>query len=258
MRFGSGPHGPIAAAAARATAGALAAGLLWAAFGWRPWRAQGWPGLAPGVAGFGRGTVIGLAMATAVIGIQVLTGGARFTGTGDPFGAYLRAAGNVGIILVVAALSEELLFRGLPLMRLADAVGRVPAVVVLTAGFTGLHLANPGVTVLGLANIALASVVLSAAFFEWGGIPAAWGLHFGWNAGLGVGADAPVSGIEFNLPGFDLVETGPDWLTGGLFGPEGGLIATLVMAVAAAGLLRPTFGVRGVASPAPVRARGQE
>jgi hypothetical protein len=170
----------------------------------------------------------------------------RFAGTGEPLVDYLRAAAVVTLTLAMAALAEELLFRGLPLARLAESVGRANAVLALTAGFTALHLPNPGVSPLGLVNVALASLVLSAAFFEWGGIPAAWGVHLGWNAGLGVGGDTPVSGIEFDMPGFEFVTTGPDWVTGGAFGPEGGAVATGVMVVAAVLLWRPALSRAGM------------
>jgi membrane protease YdiL (CAAX protease family) len=228
-----GPEGLLAAGALRLVGGALVAGLLWSVMGWFPWRAQGWPEPGTSVVGFARGLAVGLAMASAVILIQVVTRTAVFAGTGEPLAAYFDAAGTLVLLLAIAALAEELLFRGFPLARLAATVGPWPAVVGLTIGFTALHLPNPGVSPLGLANVALASVVLSAAFFEWGGLPAAWGLHLGWNAGLGAGADTPVSGIEFDMPGFDYAATGPEWVTGGPFGPEGGVIATVVMSVAA-------------------------
>ena len=61
-------------------------------------------------------------------------------------------------------------------------------------------------------------------------MPAAWGAHLGWNAGLGVGVDAPVSGIAFHVPGIEYSAGGAVWIGGGAFGPEGGVIATLVMA----------------------------
>jgi hypothetical protein len=73
---------------------------------------------------------------------------------------------------------------------------------------------------------------MSAAFFGRGGLPAAWGVHLGWNAGLGVGVDAPVSGLGLNLPLVEYRAGGPEWITGGLFGPEGGLAATVTFGVA--------------------------
>ncbi|HXF95327.1 MAG TPA: CPBP family glutamic-type intramembrane protease, partial [Gemmatimonadales bacterium] len=132
--------------------------------------------------------------------------------------------------LLLAALAEELLFRGYPLRRLADAVGRRAAALVLAAAFGAAHLGNPNATALGALNTGLAAVWLATAFFSAGGMPLAWGLHFGWNAGLGLGFDAPVSGFTFDLPHLDYAPGRAAWLDGGAFGPEGGVAATLVFA----------------------------
>lgn len=241
-RFPGDPAEGLTAGSIRLVAGALIAGLLWAAAGWKSWRAQGWPGWLPGLRCFGRGLGIGLAMAAAAVALELLTGGATLQRTGEPVAAWLVAAGWAVTSLTIAALGEELLFRGFPLARAADVVLPAVAALVLTVGFTALHGGNPGVTAVGLLNIGLASLVLSAAFFWWGGLPAAWGIHLGWNAGLGVMVDAPVSGIQLRMPAIEFVESGADWITGGAFGPEGGLVATVVMTVALALLLhrRPT------------------
>jgi hypothetical protein len=42
---------------------------------------------------------------------------------------------------------------------------------------------------------------------------------------------APVSGLDMALPDWRLVDSGPDWATGGAWGPEGGLAATIGMAL---------------------------
>ena len=127
-----------------------------------------------------------------------------------------------------SALAEELAFRGVPLLALSRALGRLPAIGVLAAGFALAHLANPSVTPLALANIALAGVFLSLAFFTPGGLWTSTGAHFGWNLTL-AGLGAPVSGLP--LPGrwLDYAPGGPEWLTGGGFGPEGGALASLCL-----------------------------
>jgi CAAX protease family protein len=132
--------------------------------------------------------------------------------------------------LAAAALLEELLFRGFPLARLREAAGRIAASIVLAVLFMGAHLRNPAVSSVGLANIALAALLLSAAFFSRGGLATAFGLHFGWNAGLVLGADAPASGLRFGLPALEFYPGPRTWWTGGGFGPEGGLAATVVLA----------------------------
>ncbi len=211
------------------------------------WRMLGWRGAKPGVRSFVRGTGLGFVMAGAALAIAVAAGTARIEVTGGSVAQYVATVIQIGGILGIAALAEELVFRGYPLARLTQAFGRVGASVALAVPFVLLHSWNPNVSNLGLANIGLASLVLSAAFFTPGGLPMAWGVHFGWNGGLSLGADAPVSGLDFGIPVLDFVSGGPTWLTGGPFGPEGGLVATLVMGGALIVLIRQV--VRGDRTP---------
>ncbi len=191
-----------------------------------PWSfaAQGWRKLKESARGFGLGTGIGLAMAIGTCGASLALGARlRLELAGwEALSAVLSVLG----ILLAAALGEELLFRGFPLARLSAAIGRLRASLALSAVFALLHLGNPGLTFLGGFNVMLAGLVMSAAFFGPGGLAAAWGLHFGWNAGLGALFEAPVSGVEFDLPLSDYSTGGQWWITGGTFGPEGGLVAT--------------------------------
>lgn len=206
--------------------------------GWSSWRALGWPGAGVGAGGWVHGTVVGVTLAAGAVGLAVAAGGAAVTITGEPVTAYLAAAVRLGLVLLIAALSEELLFRGYPLARLSRTLGKPGAAVLLSVGFALVHLGNPEVTAFGLVNIGLASLALSAAFFTRGGLPAAWGLHFGWNGGLAIGADAPVSGVPFDVPLLEFVPGSREWVTGGTFGPEGGMVASLAMAAGLAWFVR--------------------
>jgi hypothetical protein len=97
--------------------------------------------------------------------------------------------------------------------------------------FALFHSLNPGVTPLGLGNIALAGIFLGVAFYAPGGLWTAFGAHLGWNATLAA-LDAPVSGLPFDIPYLDYCAGSPVWLSGGRFGPEGGLMATVAITVA--------------------------
>jgi CAAX protease family protein len=193
------------------------------------WQELGWHGGMADARSLGGGLVLGVAMGGVTVLLVVGLGGAGLAFTGESLALYLKDAWVWGVALVVAGLSEELWFRGYPLARLAGAAGKVWASVVLSAGFAALHLLNPSVSPLGVLNIGLASLVLSAAFLSPGGLPFAWGLHTGWNAGLGLLADAPVSGIEMHMAGVEFSPGSRGWFTGGSFGPEGGIAATIVM-----------------------------
>lgn len=218
--------------------GAVAVNWVFVARGWTRWATLGWRGRAASLHGFVSGVGVGVGMAGAAVVLAVLVGDAQVELTGEPVLGYVEAVLALGGVLAIAALGEELLFRGYPLARLAVGVGRVPASLALALLFALAHLWNPEVSALGLVNIGLAALVLSAAFFTPGGLPAAWGVHLGWNGGLALGADAPVSGLAFDVPLLDFTAGGPEWLTGGAFGPEGGVAATAAMGLALVWLAR--------------------
>jgi len=202
----------------------------------RPWRAWGWRSERGLLRRVLQGVVIGAVMATVAIGLALL-GGAELR-VEQTVGAYVVAVLPLIVALLAAALAEELTFRGLPLQRLADVLGVWPATLLLAVGFGLAHLGNPAIGPFGLVNIALAGLWLSVAFFSPGGMGLAWGLHFGWNAMLALGFDAPVSGIMMHVPGPEYTIGRYAWFDGGTFGPEGGLVATIALIGGTAYLLR--------------------
>jgi len=206
----------------------------WDQLGWRPGR-PAWPGRAGAIGAVGaggitlvRGGTLGAGMAVLAIGLAVVGSGASVELTPD-WSHWAAQAGPVACALLVAALWEELVFRGLPLRLLADAVGSVGAMLVLALGFGIAHVKNPHAGFFGTVNVGLAAIWLSFAFFSAGGMALAWGLHFGWNAGLALLFDAPVSGYTFHVPAVEYRPGVRAWVDGGAFGPEGGLVATIAL-----------------------------
>jgi membrane protease YdiL (CAAX protease family) len=184
-----------------------------------------------GPSGFALGTVAGALAAAAGLAIAALAGGAEWSRDSGTPGDYAGAVLTTLRVLAPAALAEEALFRGVPLLALAAAFGRGTAIVLVAVAFALVHLANPNVTALGVGNIALAGIFLGLAFYAPGGIWTAWGAHLGWNGTLAA-LDAPVSGMPFSVPLIDYDPGAPSWLTGGAFGPEGGLASTLALTIA--------------------------
>ncbi len=209
----------------------------------RSWEYLGWRPRTGVAGGLLIGSALGAAMATGAVGLAVLAGRAAVTATGE-WRDWATAALPLGVGLLLAALTEELLFRGYPLRRLAQTVGAGPATAVGAIGFALAHVGNPNGTVLSTANVALAGVWLASAFFSPGAMPLAWGAHFGWNVTLALGFEAPVSGYAFPLPAVEYRAGTYGWLDGGAFGPEGGVVATLVMLAGAAALLQWSRGAR--------------
>ena len=181
--------------------------------------------------GFGVGTLAGAMAAGIGLAIAATVGGADWSRDSGTAGDYVGTVATTLLVLAPAALAEEALFRGVPLLVLAAAFGRGTAIVLIALVFALVHLTNPNVTALGVGNIALAGVFLGLAFYAPGGIWTAWGAHLGWNGTLAA-LDAPVSGVPFRIPLIDYDPGSPGWLTGGAFGPEGGLASTLALTIA--------------------------
>lgn len=170
-----------------------------------------------------------------------------------------RAPGNpVSIVASMAAVSlgaavtEELLFRGLALQALEQLAGSWVALGITALLFGLLHLANPAATLWSSVAIAVeAGVLLGAAFLWRRTIWFAVGLHFAWNTAVGL-LGIPVSG---HAPDGLLVTrpTGPALLTGGEFGLEASIVPVVVGLVIAVPMLIAA-GRRGRLVP-PGRAR---
>lgn len=178
--------------------------------------------------GIGIGVLLGAIPAAVAILVAIPTAGAALVEDVTTPGRYIGQVGLTFLILLPAALLEEVMFRGVGQVVLARAFGRYAAIIVLSVLFSLAHIANDHTTVLGLVNIGLAGIFLGLVFYIPGGIWAAWGAHFGWNATLAA-FDAPVSGLPFPIPAINYLPGQPTWLTGGAFGPEGGLLASIVL-----------------------------
>ena len=192
--------------------------------------------------GFGIGLLAGALAAGTALLIGVLTGQAGWMNDAGTLADYLRQSFKTIAVLAPAALAEEALFRGVPVVLLAAAFGRGSAVVAISVLFALAHITNPNATPLGLGNIALAGIFLGLAFYAPGGIWTAFGAHLGWNSLLAC-LDTPVSGVPFDIPLLDYNAGSPAWLTGGPFGPEGGVAATVALTLAIVGTAR--WALRG-------------
>jgi hypothetical protein len=140
---------------------------------------------------------------------------------------WLGEVTRLALVLIVAAAAEELLLRGYPFQVLVEGVGAVLAVFLTSGLFALIHLNNPRVSGLGLINIGLAGVLFAAAYLRTRSLWVPIGLHWGWNVAMGALFDLPVSGISFDVPVYDVLQRGPDLVTGGAFGPEASLLITL-------------------------------
>lgn len=191
-------------------------------------------------AGAWKPTTLALGLLAGALAISVPTG--LLIARGDltfmpaPDGDEARTLLFSVAFLAPAAFTEELLMRGYPFAVLRETWGWPLTTAVTSIVFGLLHRNNPGVTPIALANVIAAGVFLAGVRIVTGSLAAAWAAHFMWNWTMSAGFHTAVSGLPFGTPGYRLVDTGPDWLSGGAWGPEGGVIAALGMIGTFAGL----------------------
>ena len=155
-------------------------------------------------------------------------------------GSTLRLAVVVLLGLAAAAMAEEVMFRGYPFQRLVEGMGAAGAIVVSSTFFGLVHARNPSASFWSVLNTVLFGVLLAIAYLRSRSLWLPWGMHFGWNAALGVGFGLPVSGITwFAALGQGRAE-GPKWLTGGDYGLEASAVGSVLIVVAIAAVVALT------------------
>lgn len=198
----------------------------------------------------GLGVVIGAGGLLLVVLVLAAVGAYRYGPEPGSVQGWLSVAGASLAAFAIPAAAEEALFRGYMLQALREGAGAAVAVVVTTALFALAHGANPNVTGLGLVNIFLAGALLAVAVLRTGSLWFATAVHLGWNWIMAGPLDLPVSGLEsYDAPFYDVTGTGAAWLTGGAFGPEGGLAGTAAAALVLMMILWTTRPGAALAGP---------
>lgn len=191
--------------------------------------------------GWGREVAWGLAgsaaLMTIIVAATLVAHGVSYTGM-NASARTLAGMLSLGAFMALAAAFEEIAFRGYGFQRLVEAVGPLAAVVISAGLFGVAHLRNPSATPLSTANTVLAGVLFSVAYLRTRALWFPIGLHWAWNFFQGPVFSLPVSGIFFQPALLRAQLGGASWLTGGAYGPEGGLVATLVTLAAIVWLTR--------------------
>ncbi|MEO8909248.1 MAG: type II CAAX endopeptidase family protein [Gemmatimonadaceae bacterium] len=146
-------------------------------------------------------------------------------------GSWWGEAGRSTILLLPAAFFEELFIRGYVFALLRRAAGWRLALIVTSIVFGLLHVANPGADAESILAVIVAGFFLGGILLVTRSLYAAGAAHFAWNWVMAGGLHIAVSGLPSRDPDYKVVETGPDWLTGGPWGPEGGAAAVAAMFV---------------------------
>ena len=141
----------------------------------------------------------------------------------DPVGLVIKNTLLFFCMFLLVGWNEELLSRGYHLQTIATGTNLFWGVMISSVVFGLLHLANPGANFASTAGIFLAGMYLAYGYVRTKQLWLPMSLHLGWNFFEGVGFGFPVSGLDiYALTRIQV--TGPDLWTGGVFGPEAGLI----------------------------------
>ena len=204
-------------------------------FGLRFGRAW-WFDLAFGLL-LGASLISGIFLFELAAGWVTVTGAFRAGGGGAFFPVILAPV----VLFLCVGFYEELFTRGYQLTNLAEGLngprlGPKRAILlawILSSSFFGLlHAFNPNATVLSTLNVTLAGVMLGLGYVLTGELAISIGLHITWNFFQGNVFGLPVSGRDpVGATFLSTHQAGPELLTGGPFGPEGGLLGPAAMVV---------------------------
>lgn len=138
-----------------------------------------------------RGALLGFAMMTLTVLVALVLGGYRILGWGGG-SSFVQ---SLFILTIFAAITEEVIVRGIIFRFLEQFAGSWFALAFSSALFGLGHWFNPNATLLTSVAIAIeGGVLLGGAYMLTRNLWLAIGLHAGWNFTQGFIWDVPVSG----------------------------------------------------------------
>lgn len=179
---------------------------------------------------------IGAGLATllfaTVVGVGAITGLYQLHSNATAVDALTIILGGL-LVYLPSAMIEEIAFRGYIFATAERRWGPAVAVGVSSATFALVHSWNPGIKEHPAAFVVLimAGVYLALAYRATGTLWLPIFLHTGWNLLQGPIFGLPVSGMPAASSVFEALPIGKALWTGGRFGPEGGLLLLMVLAV---------------------------
>lgn len=180
-----------------------------------------------------KGLLVGVGYFGVVVGVMALKD--CYSITGAQFNWFPQLASFLFFFLV--AVFEEIIFRGVLFRMIDDRWNTAVALIISSLVFGAMHLFNPGATLWSSVAIAIeAGLVMGAAYKCSGTLWMPIGIHWAWNYVQGNVLGFAVSGTPVHDKVFTAIISGPDWMTGGIFGAEAsvpavgvGLLLTIIL-----------------------------
>lgn len=179
-----------------------------------------------------RGLGLGMLLFASAVLLLALLGFLEIESTNPGRGLWITLGGTMLVLFgwVIQGAAEEILVRGFLMPILSIRWGPAAGVIISSLFFSILHLLNPDLSLISLLNLFLFGLFAALYALYEGGLWGIFAIHAVWNWAQGNIFGFSVSGLDIKSTIFlDLMEAGPDWATGGLFGPEGGVVVTLIL-----------------------------
>jgi hypothetical protein len=181
---------------------------------------------------FAGGLLVGLALFSTVIAILWIAGAYQPLGWGSLDGIWMAC-----LLWLAVGVLEEIEFRGLAYRLCCAIFGTWGAILVSGVLFGLVHAMDSGATPMALTSVAVAGLMLGAAFALTGRLWLPIGIHTGWNFAEGSLFGTAVSGSNVGASAIRAKLAGPELLAGGRFGPEASIVTVMVLLVATVILL---------------------
>lgn len=180
---------------------------------------------------FGLGSLMGAASLAIAVGIAVSVGALRFDVQTRGLSPLIRGFLIVSFFFITAGAVEELIFRGFPFQALVHNLGGLKAIAITSLIFGLAHVSNPGASAFSTINTLLAGIWLGVAYLITRSLWLATALHWSWNFAMVFIFGLPVSGFTSlgELAWLRGRIGEPTWVSGGSYGPEAGVAATIAL-----------------------------
>lgn len=147
----------------------------------------------------------------------------------------VSAISSILVILfgwIIQGATEEIVTRGWLLNVLSNKYNIGVGLLISSTLFGLMHLSNPNVNYIAVINIILVGLFYGFYVIKTNDLWAVCGMHTAWNFAQGNLFGFEVSGIDVSVGSLiDLNLVGSDFVTGGIFGPEAGIVATFILLV---------------------------
>ncbi len=177
-----------------------------------------------------RGFVSAILMLSVVLILMAVFGKVGFQEDPKPLNLNLWGIFLLMLIgYIVQGAAEEILARGWQFQVIGARYKPWIGAVISSVTFALLHGTNNGVSMLAIVNLLLFAILLIIFILYEKSIWAACGWHTAWNWSMENVFGLKVSGSEGLGSMFNLTTDGPNYITGGDFGPEGSILTSFVL-----------------------------